>query len=225
VPRPLKIRDKSEYPRDEHEQYDQVMDAIAKKRAGAPGDGSGATVYWGPLSWWPAYALTRLEQSSQIRTAGDRDNSYTHIDREWADQVLAVVLRTNVVQNAHLPDALAVGVRLEAIEALRAGRDDELTPHERLLATFIREIVNGTVTDETWNAVEADIGERATLEYLVLVTMLWLTFRQMNALGIGEPTDADIGRMLDEFKSGSRQPPGDWRRRNQWAAQTGSGNA
>ena len=113
-------------------------------------------------------------------------------------------------------------MRLEAIEALRAGRDDELTQHERLLATFIREIVDGRVTDETWNAVEADIGERATLEYLVLVTMLWLTFRQMNALGIAEPSDADVDRMLDDFKSGRRQVPTDWRKRNQWAAQPGA---
>jgi hypothetical protein len=221
VPRPQRLPTRNDFGPDEQPLFDEVQDAIAKKEAGAKDvRGADPRAYWGRLAWWPANALNRLEASSLIRTAGDRTDSYSHVDREWADQVLAVELRTNVVQYGHLPDALATGVRLEAIEALRSGRDEDLTETELLLTVFIRQIIGGTVTDETWTRMEEYIGARGAVEYMCFVTTLWLTFRQFNALGLPDPDDAEIDRMIDDFKTGKRAVPTDWRNRVAWAQQS-----
>jgi hypothetical protein len=218
MPRPP-FPDRSEFGPEEQEQYDLIQQAIDKKAAGSLQGRGPAEAYWGRLAWWPEYGLNRLQVSTLIRTAGDRGNSYSHVDREWADQVLAVELKTNVVQMTHLPDALAVGVRLEGIEALRAGRDEDLSDNERLLAVFIRQILDGSVTDETWDAMEAYIGRRGAVEYMIFVTLLWLTFRQFNAFGLPDPSDAEIDQLIDDFKTGKREVPNDWQKRTSWEKQ------
>ena len=136
-----------------------VTDRIRARRGGK------LTALDGVLLHSPPFAANRQDISSLVRVAGERDNSYSHADREFVDQVLAVELGTNVVQRLHVPDAIAVGVRIEAIDALRAGDDDALTDDERLLATYIRQVVGGTVDDETWDAMELRLGTRGLVEY------------------------------------------------------------
>jgi hypothetical protein len=165
------------------------------------------------LFYWPEYAELRVELSRLLLTIPEREGSYSHADREWVDIVLATHMSTNVVLRTHLPDALGAGVRLEAIEAVRGGRDEVLTDDERLLAVFCRQVVDGTVDDETYQTVETYMGTRATVEYAVFITCLWTTMRQMNALGQEEPSDAGIDALIADFKRGTRGIPTDWRQR------------
>jgi hypothetical protein len=168
--------------------------------------------FWGTLLHWPAYAANRADLSSLVRTAGEREGTYSHSDREFVDQVLAVHLGTNVVQRLHLPDALAAGVRLEAIEALFAGRDSDLTEDERLLATYIRQVVDGTVDDVTWARMVHRLGARGAVEYTIFITVLLSTMRQYQAFGCEDPPQAEIDGLLQDYKEGRRELP-DWRRR------------
>ena len=62
----------------------------------------------------------------------------------------------------HVPDAVAAGVRLEAIEAIRYGHEEDLTEDEQLLARYIRQLVSGTVDDETFAAMSARMGAAAS---------------------------------------------------------------
>ncbi|HKT73712.1 MAG TPA: hypothetical protein VJQ47_12530 [Steroidobacteraceae bacterium] len=164
--------------------------------------------YYGQLLHSPILSACLSTMGKVVRAAGDRGDSFTHADREWVDQVLALELNTEIVQGSHLPDAISVGVRIEAIEALRAGRESELRPEEALLVNFIRKTVRGEMDAPTWNAVEARMGERGVVEYAIFVVYLQLTMRLIQCLGPTKPpTRAEIDAMVADFRHGRRQVP------------------
>ena len=164
--------------------------------------------YFGMLLNSPplAAALTRL--SVLVRTTGGREGTYSHVDREFVDQVLSVDWGTNIVMRTHLPDALAAGVRPEAILALREGREEDLTEDEQLLARYVRQVVDGGVTDETFRAIRDRLGsDRGVLEYTLFIGVLQLTMRMMQALGVRDVPDEEFDAMLRSFLDGTRPLP------------------
>jgi hypothetical protein len=170
--------------------------------------------YFGALLNAPPFAAALGRLGTLVRTAGDREGTYSHLDREFVDQVLAPYLKTNVVMVTHVPDALAVGMPIESIDALQAGRDEDLSDDEQLLATYIRQVVDGEVTDESWASMEARLGTRGLVEYSIFITLLQLIMRLYQAFGLPDPTNEDVGALLEEFRSGRREPP-DYRARIQ----------
>jgi hypothetical protein len=210
VPRPLKAPTSDLFEGQDLEVFERLMGSWMHGHAMAD---RVASPWMAALMHWPEYAALRVELSRLLLTFPEREGAVSHADREWGDIVLASHMHTNVVLRGHLPDALGAGVRLEAIEAIRSGRDEDLTARELLLATFSQRICDGTVDDELYNAVEAELGNRATVEYVVFITCLWETMRQMNALGQSELTDAEVDQMIGDFKSGAREVPTDWRQR------------
>jgi hypothetical protein len=163
--------------------------------------------YYGRLLWSPVLSNLLSELGRTVRSLGDRKDSYTHADREFVDQVLAVDLQTNVVQKRHVPDALATGVRLEAIEALREGREEDLTTGERELADFIRCVIGGKMSAKSWNSIESRMGERGAVDYTIFILYLQLTMRLHQAVGAPEFPEAELVKMLAEFKAGARPIP------------------
>ena len=99
--------------------------------------------YYGALLNSPPMCAALAHLGTLVRTAGERSGTYTHADREFVDQVLSAEFNTTVVQAFHIPDAIAAGVRIEAIEALRRGDDAALNDDEQLLARYIRHVVHG----------------------------------------------------------------------------------
>lgn len=165
------------------------------------------TPYFGALLNSPPFCAALAALGTLVRKAGDQPNSYSHTDREFADQVLAVALKTNVVMKRHIPDALAVGIRPEAIEALRAGRDDDLTDGEGLLARYICQVASGTVSDECYAAMEKRLGVRGVVEYTIFIAFLVLIMRLYQAFGLPDPSDAEIAILLREYQDGTRDLP------------------
>lgn len=155
----------------------------------------------------PPFGAALNQLGRLARTAGERPDTYTHAQREFVDQVLSADWGTNVVQSLHIPDALAVGVRLEAIEALRSGDETRLTDDERQLAAYIRAVVGGTVTDEMYEAMEERLGRRGAVEYTIFVGFLAMTIRLFQAFGMPDPSDAEIDAMLAELRAGARELP------------------
>jgi hypothetical protein len=115
--------------------------------------------------------------------------------------------------STHIPDALAVGIDIETIDALRHGRDEKLSPQDRDLAAYIRHVIDGEVTDPEWDRMEKRFGKRPLVELTIFITVLWMTMRQMQAFGQHDPTDAEIDAFIGEFKSGARKAPEDWKTR------------
>jgi hypothetical protein len=149
-----------------------------------------------------AYHLSELGRL--VRLAGDRGGSYSHAERELVDQVLSADLDTNVIQPHHIPDAVAAGVSLAVVEAIRAGRIEELSDDERELVAFIRSVCGGTVTNEDWHALEQRKGERWMVDYTIFILFLALTMRLQQAVGIVDPSDDEIDELVAALRDGTR---------------------
>lgn len=167
--------------------------------------------YFGALLNSPVMCWIASQFGTFVRTAGDRPDTFSHRDREFVDQVLSVDWNTNVVQAVHIPDALATGVRMEAIEALRSGNEDALDDDERLLTAYIRQVVNGTVDDDTYAAMVDRMGTRGVIEYTGFILWLQWILRMMQTLNVHNPSDEEIDQLIAELKE---TPPDDgWRGR------------
>jgi hypothetical protein len=198
-----------------------AYDAVVKRRQnmgevkveddpelGAPDVGE----YFGALLNSPTMTAIATRMGTFVRTAGERPGTYTHAQREFVDQVLSADWKTNVVQGMHIPDGIAAGVRLEAVEALRFGHEEDLNEEEALLARFIRGTVSGTVDQETFDAMLERLGKRGMVEYAGFVLWLNWIMRMMQLLDVNNPSDEEVDGIIAGIKDGSIAVP-DFRER------------
>lgn len=205
MPRPPAPPDRAHVAPEDLADYDLIAERVVAK--------FGAwTPYHGAIANSPPFGAALNVLGRLARTAGDRPGSYSHADRELVDQVLSVDFQTNVVLGIHTPDALAAGVRAEAIEALRTGHEERLTDDERFLATYIRAVAGGGMTDELYAAMERRLGPRGTVEYTIFIGFLVMTIRLWQAFGMEDMTDEQHDALLAELRDGTREIP-DFRER------------
>jgi hypothetical protein len=214
MPRPPAQPKRSEVAPDELELFDR---AVARYLAGylpgaKPEDDTPLPAALAAELHSPAYAVAIGMMGSASRTAGERPGGMAHIDREWVDQVLSYEYGYFTMLETHTPDAIATGVRVEAIEALRDGREADLTGRERLLASFIRDVAHRRLTDETWNEVEAELGTRATVELTIFACYFQFLVHLFIAFGGPQTGSEAIDALIEDIKSGRRNLP-DWRAR------------
>jgi hypothetical protein len=199
---------RSEIAPDEVAYYDavvarrQLMEGVPPQ----PGVDHHIPRHYGYMMHSPRFCWALSHIGHIVASAPERPGSYSHHDREFVDQVLSADWKTNIILDTHIPDALPNGIRLEAIEALRAGREEQLTAEERLLATYIRQVVNGTVDDRTFNAMLDRQGVRGIVEYTMCITFFAQTLRLMQVFWQTEPSDDDVDLMIRDLKEGTRQP-------------------
>ena len=216
--RPPRQPRRTEVSRGELAAFDRVIeraadpdrgDFITRQQVRGREDGGGVPVeqdagYYGRLLLAPEMAYHLSEIGRLARGVGDRGDSYSHAERELVDQVLSADMHTNVIQVHHIPDALAAGVRLEAIKALRSGQEAKLDDEERELVAFIRQVASGTVTDAAWAALESRKGERWMVEYATFTLYLQMTMRLQLAVGMIDPSDEEVDRLISDLEDGSR---------------------
>ncbi|MCR5879579.1 hypothetical protein [Phenylobacterium sp. J367] len=210
MPWPPRQPPRSEIRPEDLEAYESVIER-ARTHGGAA-DPEKDAGYYGRMLLAPRLSNHMSEMGRIFRALGDRGDSYSHADREFVDQVLAADFKTNIVAKMHINDALSTGVRMEAIEALRYGREEALTDDEAFLAMFIRKTIAGAMDAPTWERMEARIGERGTLEYAMFVLFLQATMRSIAMVGNREPSDAEIDQIIADLKSG-KTPIDDYRKR------------
>jgi hypothetical protein len=168
--------------------------------------------YFGALLNSPRLCAICAKMGTFVRTVGEYPDSYSHADREFVDQVLSVDWKTNVVQALHVPDAVAAGVRLEAIEALRSGHEEDLNEDEQLLARFIRQTVSGTVDDDTFRAMHKRLGSRGIVDYSGFILWLQWIIRMMQMIQVDDPSEEEIDAIVHGLRDGSVPVP-DFRQR------------
>jgi hypothetical protein len=210
MPRPPQQPQRDEIEPDELEAYESVAQRFRAMRTDRPDEvrfTDDAGPYFGSLLNSPPLARVLTQFGTIVRRAGERPDTYSHADREFVDQVMSADWHTGVVQRTHIPDGLAAGVRLEAIEALRAGAEDALTDDERLLAAYIRAVCTGAVSDELYARMEERLGRRGTVEYTIFIAFLQMTIRLHQAFGAPELSDEEVETMLSEFRDGTRELP------------------
>lgn len=143
-----------------------------------------------------------------FRSRGERDDSFSHADREWVDLVLSEELKCWGVYYSHMYDAVAVGVRVGAIRALRSGCDEDLEPAEFLKARFIRQVARGTVTSESYQRIVELFGVRGAVEYTAAVGWLVMTIRLLQAFGShAERTEQMVNELVGMMERGEIKLP------------------
>ena len=175
---------------------------------GAPNVGE----YWGALLNSPRMTAIAGQMGNFVRTAGERPDSYKHWERELVDQVLSADWKTNVVQGLHVPDAVSAGVRIEAIEAIRYGHEEDLNDDERLLVRYIRAVVNGEVDDELFATMKGRMGPRGVIDYSAFIMWLSWIMRMMQVLDTPAVSDSELDAVISGLKDGSLEVP-DFRER------------
>jgi hypothetical protein len=190
---------------DEIEAYDRIVARSFKLRM--PGaDGELAGPYWGALLNAPSLANGLAEMGRLMRT-GELRGSYSHAQRELVDMVMSADLGYNAILALHIPDALAVGVRIEAIDAIRTGREDELTEEEREIAAYTRAVMGGKNNDASFQTMVNRLGLRGAVEFTVFIAFLLGIMRIWQGLGVADPSDDEIDKMLDGYRRGATSLP------------------
>jgi hypothetical protein len=179
--------------------YDRVVERQANLWAGAH---TSSNEYFGALLNSPPLAAALVDLGRAARE-GEKRGYYSDAERELVDMVYSVDFGYNAILYLHIPDAIACGVRLEAIDALRSGREDLLSDDERQITEYCRAVVNGTVDDERFAALTDRLGERGALEFTVFCGFLLCTFRLWMALGVTDPTQAEVDALLQAYRDGT----------------------
>jgi alkylhydroperoxidase family enzyme len=158
------------------------------------------------LDLWMAHSPDLVELHSGVRKYLASALPLPHSLRELANVVIAVEMGSSALLHRHAGTAVhQSGARQEAVDAVQKQRYDLLTDEESAYAQFVREVVHGAVTDESFDALRDRIGDRGVVEYTFLITtnIAWVRFAQ--ALGI-ESDDRE--GLLDKYFDAivARQP-------------------
>jgi hypothetical protein len=174
---------------EELEAYDRVIRRQNDYGYGRPA-GQEAGPHYGALLQAPLVADHLSEMGVYFRSRGEAPGSFSHVHREWTDMVIGKEM-SPVVLWGHMLDAVASGVRPEAIAALVEGREEDLDDEERQFAEFIRHVIRGTMTQEAHDAMEARLGVRGVVDYIAWIGFLLLTVRLISALSPGSSDGMD----------------------------------
>jgi hypothetical protein len=199
---------------DELELYDRVI-ARQTNYGYDREPGTEAGPHFGALLQAPVVADHLSELGVYYRTRGETEGSFSHAQREWVDLVLGNEMSPPILWG-HMLDAVASGVRPEAIKALMEGRDWDLEREELMLATYIRQVVTGRVTQASYDAIEELLGVRGAVDYTAWISHLHLTARLQDAMnpqgwpGMKELAWERMQSLVDgtaELPEGPRVPP------------------
>lgn len=185
-------------PVDELDAYDRVVERTGRVH----GLDSNPAHYFKAILNAPSLAEGIVRMGTLVRQ-GQLRGSYTDAERELVDVVYGEDLGYRGHYTVHIPDCFAVGVRPEAIDALRSSDETALTDHERLIADHARRVAAGTVTDESWVPVRAHFGERGAIEFTIFCSFLLMTLRLWQALGVPDPTEDEVDALIAGLKDGS----------------------
>jgi hypothetical protein len=197
-PRP----DRASIPEEERADYDAVLERTERIHGL---DGVAAT-YFGAILNAPPLAAVIAQYGTRVRQ-GQLRRTYTDAERELMDLALARELGSGAILPIHVPDAVAVGVRPEAVEATLAGDDAALTPEELQLVEYARSFARGTVDDAQYAGIRERFGPRGAVEFTILLGFLTMTIRLWQALGVREPTEAEIDLLLQRLRDGTLEIP------------------
>jgi hypothetical protein len=198
MPRPPAPPDPDDFPVFEREELTNLLGRFGGKM---PEGYFGVLANSPPLGW----RLASLGRAARQR--GNHEGTYTHLQREFVDQIMMHDFGTNAFRRLHTNDALSSGVRVAAIEAIRDGREDEvLNDEEKLLARFIRGVISRRLDDDTWDGVEQLMGKRGAVEYAIFIALLQLILTLYHAFGLPPDSDDDVQAVIDRFKAGEELP-------------------
>jgi hypothetical protein len=205
---------RSDVPPNEAEDYDYTADharnwvaRIGDRRPRIDGEVYQRRYYeaWTntPTLFRSMWSLGRALQSEK-----GKPGQYGLTDHEMIDIVLALdPPRYTVLLPGHTATAISAGVRIEAIEALADGREEELTEEERLQVDFIRAVRDMTMTDDLWNRMVERLGSvRGAVYFAYFVCYLRFGQQMMQVFGSPAVEMAEWREFLNGIKEGRTDP-------------------
>jgi hypothetical protein len=181
--------------------YDSVVERQARLWKDAHTD---SNEYFYALLNSPLVAAGIVDMGRIVRE-GQVRGSYTDAQRELVDMVFATDFGYNTILKLHLPDAVSVGVRVEAIDAIRSGDESALTAEEAQIAAYARMVAGGEVTDAAYAGMEELLGRRGAVDFTVFIGFLLCTLRLWQALGVPNVPDSEIDEMLRGYRDGTTE--------------------
>jgi hypothetical protein len=188
---------------------DLVLERVRQRQAHRGGDLAvldgpyGALLAVNPELAWHLHDLGRI-----FKTAAARGSIPDDL-REWGDVVVCIETADTEILYAHIPDFVAQGGRTAAVRALLDGDEEALTPNERATARYVREVLGGAISDDSYAAFEARVGTRVAVEFTAFVTFLYgmSRFRQAAASDVARSWEA-VHELVRGIEEGTvRLPP------------------
>jgi hypothetical protein len=180
--------------------FGPTVEQVAGEPYGAP--------HFRAMTVSPLLAVRLSQLGYAVMSRQDQPRSFTQADHEMIDLVLPFDSGYWALLAGHTPAAIAGGIRIAAIRALRDGREELLTPDERQIIGFIRAVRDGEVTDDGWRAMVDRTGsERGVVEFVYLTCLLIFHHTFCWAVGAPEMERDAFDRMLNEFENGTRPIP------------------
>jgi hypothetical protein len=169
---------------------------------------SAVSPYFAAMLASPPLAANLQRLGAAIARQANKEGTWTHAEHEFIDQAVSYELGYLGLLGHHTPMAVTSGIPIETIEALRDGREQDLTEDERLQLRFIRDTMSGELTDESWRAMEARFGsERGTVEYVFFILFLVFHLRFLQVLGIPAITAEEHDKLIEALKAGDWKLP------------------
>lgn len=136
-----------------------------------------------------------------------REGTFDSADHQIIDLVLSFDAGHWGVLAFHTILAVAAGVSVDTVEALRDGRDDDLSERTLHLKQMIRDIRDGTMTEEAFRAGAKLFGsERGLIEYAYMVLLLNTHVRLMQLVDEIQISPEEFDELLTELRNGTWQP-------------------
>lgn len=204
---------REDIPPGQHAAYDHVLQRIADYSGKTPVSKARDLVDGKPYAQGYFEALTNAPRVHEgirfasliIMESQGEPGSFLPSDHEWIDLILGFDSGYWGLHAGHTPNAIATGVPIESLEAMRDGREHDLSDDERQVIEFTRAVRDGGMTDEIWAAMVDRLGAvRGAIELAFMVCVLIAHHRMMWALGVPAMTDDAWQAMLDDFRSGRR---------------------
>lgn len=209
------LADRSKIPADELAAYDRAYSLVVKYSE----DNSvararplvGGEPYAHPyrVAWTNAPALCSafLDAAYVTSRRAGKPGWYEPADHEMVDMVLGFDSGYWVFHAGHTANAIACGLRIEAMRALRNGTEEQLTAEEALVVAFIRAVRDGQMTDELWTRMLARIGTlEGTIALAYQVAMLSSIQQMMSVFGVPAMRPGDWDRLIAGYESGDVDP-------------------
>lgn len=169
--------------------------------------------YYGALANAPTLAVALGNLGAALVAEQGKPGRFSAADHEMIDIVLPLDAGYHALLDQHFHTAIAAGVRVEAIAALRDHRNDLLTADERQLVTFIRAVRDGAMSDAIWSGMIARLGSvRGTIEYCGFVLLLQFHHKLAWSLGLDVIPRAALDTLIADAADAHRRagvPPPD----------------
>jgi hypothetical protein len=199
-----KLPDRSTISSEELPAYDQIFNRL-------PTRATGAGSYFHVFCVAPRTGAAISGLGGLGDTLTDYESLPGHfraIDHQIIDMTLPLDSGYYSLVAGHTPQALAAGIKMQTIEALRDHRDDLIHPDDQQGVEFVRTVRDGKMTDDIWERMKTKlITERAVVEFVHFVLLLEYHHKFSWAVGAPEMALADFNMMLEEFKTGARKIP------------------